>query len=148
MTDMQIIRSFNAIRFFIKKFDHECEFYLRVSLKSFAKSQLATTFSEVSRVIVVEAILIYGGGLILYNHNVNDSDQVDAGSFIAFLVIFSQVIRPTKEMVLVLAYIQRGQAVEERILHFIDTPYKVQDNPNVSFKCTDKVVIENISFVL
>lgn len=163
LTGMRIIRSFNATGYIIKKFSKENDFYRRAILRGFAKRELAPAFSEVSGVMVVAAILVYGGGLILKNTNGTDPSALNAGSFIAFLAMFSQVIRPAKAMVTALANIQRGQAAGERILQVIDTPIEVKDKSdaidlvsfdkkiefnNIRFKYTDKTVIDDISFTL
>jgi subfamily B ATP-binding cassette protein MsbA len=156
---MRIIRSFNATKFIIKKFSTENDFYRKASLQGFAKRELAPAFSEASGIIVVAAILIYGGSLII-NHGQN-KEGLNASQFITFLAIFSQLIRPAKAMVVALANIQRGRASGERILEVIDTPIAVDDKPNareiksfnreirfenVSFRYTEKPVLKNISF--
>ena len=163
LTGMRIIRSFNATQFIINKFRRENDFYRRAILRGFAKRELAPAFSEVSGVMVVAAILVYGGSLILHNTNGNDPSALNAGSFIAFLAMFSQVIRPAKAMVVALANIQRGQAAGERILQVIDTPIEITDKPNaidlkefnnkidfnnIHFKYTEKTVIDDISFTI
>jgi subfamily B ATP-binding cassette protein MsbA len=157
---MRIIRSFNATRFVISRFRAENDHYRKTILKSFAKKELAPAFSEVSGVAVVTAILIYGGSMILQNKN---GAELSPGAFIAFLAIFSQVIRPAKAMVVAFANIQRGQAAGERILQVIDTPVEVEDYPdakelkafnnkiefkNIRFGYSDTIILEDISFVL
>jgi subfamily B ATP-binding cassette protein MsbA len=157
---MRIIRSFNATQFVIKRFKKENEYYRKTVLKSFAKRELAPAFSEVSGVAIVSAILVYGGSIILQNR---DSAQLTPGAFIAFLAIFSQVIRPAKAMVVAFANIQRGQAAGERILQVMDTPIEVQDRPdakpldafrkqiefrNIRFGYSEKMILEDISFTL
>jgi ATP-binding cassette, subfamily B, bacterial MsbA len=157
---MRIIRSFNATRFVLNRFSKENDFYRRASLQGFARRELAPAFSEASGVIVVAAIIIYGGSLILKGQG---QGALKASEFIAFVAIFSQVIRPAKAMVVALANIQRGQASGERILQVIDTPVEVADKPgaielkhfndsvafeHVSFKYTDQVILENISFAI
>lgn len=159
---MRIIRSFNATKFILKRFSTENDFYRKASLQGFAKRELAPAFSEASGVIVVAAILIYGGSLIL-NSQGHNADGLKASEFVAFIAIISQVIRPAKAMVVALANIQRGQASGERILQIIDTPIEVADKPNalelkhfnqyiefknVEFKYTDKLILENISFTI
>lgn len=163
LTGMRIIRSFNATNYILKKFATENDFYRKAILKGFAKRQLAPAFSEVSGVMVVAAILVYGGALILHNTNGTDPSALNAGSFITFLAMFSQVIRPAKAMVNAFANIQRGQAAGERILQIIDTPIEVKDKAdavdlisftdkiefkNISFQYTDRIVINDISFTL
>lgn len=157
---MRIIRSFNATRFVIDRFKKENDFYRKTVLKSFAKRELAPAFSEVSGVAVVSAILVYGGSMILQKDN---AGALSPGAFIAFLAIFSQVIRPAKAMVVAFANIQRGQAAGERILQVIDTPNEVEDKPDaveltsfhdkiefnhIRFGYSEKIILDDISFVL
>lgn len=85
---MRIIRSFNATNFVIKRFAQENDFYRKASLASFHKRELAPSFSEAAGVIVVACILVYGGGLVL-----STNSGLQASAFIAFIAIFSQVIR-------------------------------------------------------
>ncbi|MFY7879152.1 MAG: ABC transporter ATP-binding protein [Lacibacter sp.] len=157
---MRIIRSFNATQFVLNRFKAENDFYRRTVLKSFAKRELAPAFSEVSGVFVVASILVYGGSMIITK---DPESALSPGAFIAFLAIFSQVIRPAKAMVVAFANIQRGQAASERILQVIDTPIEVEDRPdakellsfreqiefkNIRFGYSEKTILEDISFVL
>lgn len=156
---MKIIRAFNATKFVVNRFSTENDFYRKASLQGFAKRELAPAFSEASGIIVVAAILIYGGSLII-NHG-EEKDGLNASEFITFLAIFSQIIRPAKAMVVALANIQRGRASGERILQVIDTPIEVDDKPdakdldgfnteikfeNVSFSYSDRLILDNICF--
>jgi subfamily B ATP-binding cassette protein MsbA len=157
---MRIIRSFNATDFVVKRFRKENDFYRKASLQGFKRRELAPIFSEVSGVIVVACILIYGGTMILKNHGA-DPSGLQASEFIAFIAIFSQVIRPAKAMVVALANIQRGEASGKRILEVLDTQIEVADQPNaavlktfnnlvefkhVGFGYSDKPVLTDISF--
>ncbi len=157
---MRIIRSFNATDFVVKRFRRENDFYRKASLQGFKKRELAPIFSEVSGVVVVACILIYGGTMILRNQGVNASG-LQASEFIAFIAIFSQVIRPAKAMVVALANIQRGEASGRRIIEVLDTKIEVDDKPNavalkafnyqvefnnVCFGYSDKPVLTDISF--
>jgi subfamily B ATP-binding cassette protein MsbA len=159
---MRIIRSFNATDFIINRFRQENDFYRKASLQGFKKRELAPIFSEVSGVIVVACILVYGGSMILKNHAANSSG-LQASGFIAFIAIFSQVIRPAKAMVVALANIQRGEASGQRILEVLDTKIEVDDHPNavplksfnyqvefshVCFGYSDKAVLTDISFTI
>lgn len=156
---MRIIRAFNATRFVVNRFSAENDFYRKASLQGFAKRELAPAFSEATGIIVVAAILIYGGNIIISQGQ--QKDGMNASEFIAFLAIFSQLIRPAKAMVVAMANIQRGQASGDRILQVIDTPVEVADKPgaatlqgfhreisfnNVSFSYTEKPVLKGISF--
>ena len=159
---MRIIRSFNATDFIVKRFSRENDFYRKASLQGFKRRELAPIFSEVSGVIVVACILIYGGSMILENKSGNPSG-LQASEFIAFIAIFSQVIRPAKAMVVALANIQRGEASGQRIMEVLDTKIEVADHPdavvlksfnelvefkNVCFGYSDRTVVTDISFTI
>ncbi|MBS1751724.1 MAG: ABC transporter ATP-binding protein, partial [Bacteroidetes bacterium] len=155
---MRIIRSFNATRFILKRFSQENDFYRQASLSSFKKKELAPAFSEAAGVMVVACILVYGGGLVL-----SGNGNLQASAFIAFIAIFSQVIRPAKAIVVALSNIQQGQAAGERILEILDKPVEIADRPNaidlkifnhtielqnVSFAYNEKQVLKNINLVI
>ncbi|GAB3766878.1 ABC transporter ATP-binding protein [Spirosoma pomorum] len=153
---MRIIRSFNATPFVLSRFSAENDFYRKASLEGFKRRELAPAFSEASGVFIVACILVYGGSLVL-----NSEGNLQASSFIAFIAIFSQVIRPAKAMVVAITNIQQGQAAGERILELLDKPIEIEDKPtavplkgfhqevvfkNVSFQYGDKPVLKNINF--
>ncbi|MBO9660069.1 MAG: ABC transporter ATP-binding protein, partial [Chitinophagaceae bacterium] len=140
---MRIIRSFNATNFIQKRFSKENDFYRQASLASFNKRELAPAFSEAAGVMVVAGILIYGGGLVL-----SGSSGLQASSFITFIILFSQVIRPVKSLVTALSNVQIGQASGERILEILDKPVEIEDKPNaVPMKAfNDKIELIDVSF--
>jgi subfamily B ATP-binding cassette protein MsbA len=158
---MRIIRAFNATKFVVNRFSAENDFYRKASLQGFAKRELAPAFSEATGIIVVAAILIYGGSIII--NQGQEKDGMHASEFIAFLAIFSQLIRPAKAMVVAMANIQRGQASGERILQVIDTKVEVADKPgaidlerfeeeirfnDISFAYTDRPVLKQVNFTI
>ncbi|MBD2756783.1 ABC transporter ATP-binding protein [Spirosoma validum] len=153
---MRIIRSFNATSFVINQFSKENDFHRKASLDGFKRKELAPAFSEASGVFVVACILVYGGSLVL-----SSQSNLQASSFIAFIAIFSQVIRPAKAIVVALTNIQQGRAAGERILELLDKPVEIEDKPdakgmppfrrdivfeNVNFQYGDKPVLKNINF--
>jgi ATP-binding cassette, subfamily B, bacterial MsbA len=88
---------------------------------------------------------------------------LQASAFIAFIAIFSQVIRPAKAIVVALSNIQRGEAAGQRIIEVLDKPVEVDDLPgavplpsfnhsiefdDVCFSYGEKPVLENISFTI
>lgn len=155
---MRIIRSFNATKFILNRFSQENDFYRKASLASFRKRELAPSFSEAAGVMVVACILVYGGGLVL-----SADSGLQASSFIAFIAIFSQVIRPAKAIVTALSNIQLGQASGERILEILDKPVEISDAPNavdlknfnhsielrgVTFAYGERVILDNIDLTI
>lgn len=158
---MRIIRSFNATKFVVDRFSRENDFYRKASLQGFQKRELAPAFSEVAGVIVVACILVFGGSLVL--KNMTTGTGLQASAFIAFIAIFSQVIRPAKAMVIALANIQRGEAAGVRIVEVLDKPVEVDDLPGavplksfehsiefkeVFFSYNEQLVLQDINFTL
>ena len=158
---MRIIRSFNASKFIVDKFSQENDFYRKASIQGFSRRELAPAFSEASGVFVVACILVFGGSLVLKNQV--SGTGLQASAFIAFIAIFSQVIRPAKAMVVAMANIQRGEAAGQRILQVLDTPVEVDDHPNaipltsfedaiefkdVCFAYHNRPVLQHVSFTI
>jgi ATP-binding cassette, subfamily B, bacterial MsbA len=159
LTGMRIIRAFNATGFTLKKFSRENDFYRNASLAGFKRREMAPAFSEAAGVIVVAGILLYGGSLILQNGK--SAGGIQASEFIAFIAIFSQVLRPAKAMVIAGANIQRGRGAGERILELLDKKVEVRDKEGaidikgfngsiefnrVDFAYNDTPVLGDVSF--
>jgi subfamily B ATP-binding cassette protein MsbA len=109
-------------------------------------------------VSVVAGILVYGGSLVL-----NNSSDLSASDFITYIIIFTQVLNPAKEISRAASSIQRGLASADRIFKVVDTPSEIKnsENPNtveiftdavqfhhVSFSYEKEKVLDNISFTL
>lgn len=122
---MRVIKAFNADSYISRKFQQENERYKHIIRSMANKRELASPFSEFMGVSVVAGILLYGGSLILSNQS-----DLSAAKFIAYIAIFSQVLRPAKDISNAISNIQRGIASGERVLALIDTPPAIQDKPN------------------
>jgi ATP-binding cassette, subfamily B, bacterial MsbA len=161
LTGMRIIRAFNATGFTLKKFSTENDFYRKASLQGFRRREMAPAFSEAAGVMVVAGILLYGGSLILKNGQ--SAAGIQASEFIAFIAIFSQVLRPAKAMVVAGANIQRGKGAGERIIEIIDKPIDIKDKPgavplvafryevefrNVNFRYGQADILKDVNFVI
>jgi subfamily B ATP-binding cassette protein MsbA len=155
---MRVIKAFNAERFIRRKFDQETDQYSDVNVSMARKNELAAPISQFMGVSVVAGILVYGGSLVL-----SGESDLSASDFITYIIIFTQVLNPAKEISRAVSSIQRGIASAERIFEVIDTPnlIKAPENPkpltafkeqiefkNVSFSYGDTQVLKNIDFSL
>jgi ATP-binding cassette, subfamily B, bacterial MsbA len=155
---MRVIKAFNAERFIGKKFDEETDYYSQVNVSMARKNELASPISQFLGVSVVAGILVYGGSLVL-----SGESDLSASNFITYIIIFTQVLNPAKEISRSVSNIQRGIASAERIFEVIDTesqikppaiPTQLSDFKNsiefrqVSFAYEDKLVLKNINFTL
>ncbi|MBN3584513.1 ABC transporter ATP-binding protein [Algoriphagus aestuarii] len=155
---MRVIKAFNAENFMKSKFDQETDYYSGVNVNMARKNELASPISQFLGVTVVAGILVYGGSLVL-----SGNSQLGASDFITYIIIFTQVLNPAKEISRAVSSIQRGIASAERIFEVVDTPSQITSPENstevatfdhqvsfqhVSFAYQDQMVLKNINFDL
>ena len=87
------------------------------------RQQLASPMSEFLGISAVGVILVFGGMLVI-NRSLN------AGEFVAFIAMFSQITRPVRSFIDQFANINQGVAAGERILMLLDTKTEVPDAPD------------------
>lgn len=122
---MRVVKGFNAEAFIKGKFRTENEGYQR-SIKSMAyKREMSSPFSEFMGVTVVALILLFGGQMVL-----SGQSELSAEQFITYIAIFSQVMRPAKEIANAFSNTQRGIAAGERVLELLDAENAIKEKPN------------------
>src|SRR5690606_10623496 len=151
---IKIIKAFNAVEFVKKRFNEENAYYSNIGRRMDKRQQLGSPVSEFLGVIMVAVILLYGGNLVI-----NGDQTFTAGTFIAYIAIFSQVMRPAKALTDSFANIHSGIAAGERVLDLIDQKNEMPDAPNaqpltgfnqgislndVSFAYGDKQILKHI----
>ncbi|MFD2284771.1 ATP-binding cassette domain-containing protein [Pedobacter petrophilus] len=156
LSGVKIIKAFNSTERIKDKFDNENIYYSNLNRKMVRRQQLGSPVSEFLGVLMVAAIVWYGGSLIINK----ESNALSASDFIAYIAIFSQVMRPAKALTDSFSGIHSGIAAGERVLDLIDTkPALVNKNnaevladfsnvltfENVSFFYGDKQVLNNIN---
>lgn len=159
LSGIKIIKAFNATEFIKKRFDNENTRYSAITRSMAKRQQLASPVSEFLGVAMVTCIILYGGNLILNEH----SKTLQAAGFIAYIAIFSQVMRPAKAISDAFSNIHSGIAAGERVLALIDEKPLIVDSPgavavtgfndsiefkNVSFAYQDKLVLSNINLIV
>ncbi len=155
---MRVVKAFNGEKFVQGKFDAETDFYSDVNVSMARKNELAGPISQFLGVSVVAGILVYGGNLVL-----SGTSQLSASNFITYIIIFTQVLNPAKEISRAVSTIQRGIASADRIFEVVDTTNQLPSptNPkpfpgfskqieykNVSFAYGENKVLDQISFTL
>ena len=154
---MRIVKGFNAEKIISEKFRTENYNYKNAVLRMVYRQEMTSPLSEVMGVIVVAGILFYGGSLVISNDG-----SLKASTFLSFIILFSQVMRPAKSIADAFSTVQRGIAASERILKLIDTVPAIQDAPdavdiqtfnheiefrNVSFAYQEgRKILDNLSF--
>lgn len=156
LTGLRIVKAFNAVKYTQDKFHQENIRYTNIIRSISRRQELAQPTSEFLGVAVVAGIVLYGGALVLSN-----SVELSASTFVAYIIIFSQVLRPAKSITNSFGAIQSGIASGERVLKLLDTEPGIKDRPdavalksfqkelefrNVSFAYEKKTILKNISF--
>ncbi|MDQ6904148.1 MAG: ABC transporter ATP-binding protein/permease, partial [Bacteroidota bacterium] len=154
---IRIIKGFNAEKKQYKKFVTQNDELFVIKNKANRRRDLASPVSEVLGVTAIVCVLWFGGRLVLRN------SFLDPGDFIAYIVIFSQVIQPLKSLSSAAYNIRKGSASVERIEHLINEDVSIKEiaNPikleaftsniefrNVSFSYEDKMVLEDINLII
>jgi subfamily B ATP-binding cassette protein MsbA len=153
---MRIIKLFTAQDKMRDKFGDEVKDYGRQNLSMYKRFELSNPLSEFLSIATVAIILLIGGGMVLDN-----SSEISASEFIAFIIIFSQVIPPAKTMTTAFNTVQRGLASAERVFEYIDKE-KIRESvggekeiedvkssiefKGVTFSYEEENVLEDISF--
>jgi subfamily B ATP-binding cassette protein MsbA len=159
LSGIKIIKAFNATSFIKDRFNGENVKYSNITKSMAKRQQLASPVSEFLGVLMVACIILYGGYLILMKR----SGTLSAAQFIAYIAIFSQVMRPAKAISDSFTNIHSGIAAGERVLGLIDEKPLIVDAPdavaitgfndrlelkNVSFAYKDKEVLLNINLIV
>ncbi|ADY53339.1 ABC transporter related protein [Pseudopedobacter saltans DSM 12145] len=156
LSSIKIIKAFNAIPFVIGRFDQQNEKYSAIGRSMSRRQQMSSPVSEFLGICTVSGILLYGGNLIF-----NQNSELAPADFIAYIAIFSQVMRPAKALTDSFSNIHSGLAAGERVLELIDTKPEVVNRSdakeaqpfeknisfkNVSFGYSDRKVLDNLTF--
>jgi subfamily B ATP-binding cassette protein MsbA len=143
LSGIKIIKAFNATELIKDKFHNENVKYSQLGKKMAKRQQLSSPVSEFLGVTMVTGIVLYGGSLII-----NNQSELSPSDFIAYIALFSQVMRPAKALTNSFSTIHSGLAAGERVLELIDEKAEIEDAPNAVELGTfsEKIEIRNLSF--
>lgn len=143
ISGMRVVKAFNARPHIMKKFEKEVVRYARLNVSMAQKNEAASPISQLLGVGVAVGIILYGGGLIF-----DGSSELGGSEFIGYIVIFIQILNPSKAISRSLSNIQRGLAAGERIFQTLDTVPAIQDKPDAKElePFSDSIEFRNVSF--
>jgi subfamily B ATP-binding cassette protein MsbA len=141
---IKIIKAFNGTERAKDKFQQENIFYSNLNRKMVRRQQLGSPVSEFLGVIMVALIVWYGGNLIISKQ----PDALSTSQFIAYIALFSQVMRPAKALTDSFSGIHSGIAAGERVLDLIDTKAELTNKTDAVLleKFNEALVFENVTF--
>lgn len=158
LSGLRIIKGFNAERKMADQFSTVNNQYSRILKRVFRKAYLASPLSEVLASIVVILLLFVGGSLALRGTGSLDSEQL-----IAFVLVFSQIIQPAKNITTAWFNIQKGLGSIDRLEEVLGAEEKIIEKKdaipvkefresiefrNVSFSYNSEPVLRNINLTI
>ena len=140
---MRVVKAFNARAYVFARFQAQNDLYARTTQRIDNTRDLASPFSEFAGVSVVAGLLYYGGSLVL-----SGQAELSASDFIGYIILFSQILTPAKNLSGAFGGIQRGLVAGARVLAVIDTPPTIQDQPGAQVlpEFSEQVELRNLSF--
>lgn len=143
LSSIKIIKAFNAVSFITGRYDDQNIKYSNISKAMSKRQQMSSPVSEFLGICTVSGILLYGGNLIF-----NQNSELAPADFIAYIAIFSQVMRPAKALTDSFSNIHSGLAAGERVLGMIDTKPEVVNKENAveAAPFSQKITFKNVSF--
>ena len=142
LSGLRIIKAFNAIETSMEKFQRINEEYKNQKVRMIRKQHLASPLSEVLGTLVMVMVIYYGGSLVL------GGEGLKADLFIGYIVVFSQLIQPSKSLTAAVYNIQKGMAAADRIETVLGAEETIKQKPNaVDFKKFEKEIeFRDVSF--
>ena len=157
---LRIIKAFNAINYSSDKFNEQNERYTRITKFVNRKRDLSSPMSEFLSSIIISIVVWFGATLILQASQANTEPSITAANFIAYIVVFSQIISPAKSFSQGFYSLQKGMASADRIFEVLDAEEVIVEKENalalpefksaieyddVSFHYNENYVLKNIS---
>jgi subfamily B ATP-binding cassette protein MsbA len=143
VSGIRVIQSFAAEKYSISRFSKINREFSNVSRSLFRRKELTSPVSEMLGILVVVTIVMYGGYLLITNQS-----NLTGPVFITYLVLYSQIIQPLKNLSNASGNIQRGIVAAEKVFSILDEPIQVLDKPGGVEKkdFNQSIEIRNLSF--
>jgi subfamily B ATP-binding cassette protein MsbA len=125
LSGLRIVKGFNAEKKMKDQFGAVNDHYSKIFRRVVRKSYLASPLSEILSTFVVMLLLFAGGMLALKGNGHMTSEKL-----IAFLVVFSQIIQPAKNITTAWFSIQKGMASIDRIEQILEAEEKITEKEN------------------
>jgi subfamily B ATP-binding cassette protein MsbA len=155
---IRVIKAFNAIEYTKRKFGSINLRYQQLITKAFRKRDLSPPLNEVLGSGVMICLVWFGGIMIL-----DGQSGLTGEDFIAFIIVFSQLLRPIQGIATSMANLNKAKPSQDRINEVLDTEETILERAgakplevfkeglevdHVSFRYKEEFVLKNIRFSL
>ncbi len=157
LVGMRVLKAFNAEKHQHLKFMKLNNTLFHTRNKIAARRELASPMSETMGIIVVCMILWFGGRMVFSGTGFNGA------TFIGYIVLFTQIINPFKNLSSAFTNVQKGTSALDRIEGLLMAENAITELPNatpvhdfsdciefrnVSFAYGDKQILRNLSMTI
>jgi len=155
---LRIIKAFTAEETVYNNTADTNRKYTRLQIRIFRKRNLASPLTEFFSILVMAIILYLGANMVL-----SDGLAFTAEAFIAYIMLFSQILPPAKNFSNAWSSVQKGMASLDRVDELLEADEVILDpvNPvdfkgfnhtiefrNVTFSYGNENVLHNINLVI
>jgi subfamily B ATP-binding cassette protein MsbA len=155
LTGLRIVKAFNAERKMTDRFVDANETYTDIMNRVIRRRFLASPLSEFLSTLVMMFLMYFGGMIVIHQ-----ASGMTSEAFIAYLIVFSQIITPAKAISNAYYNLLKGLAAYDRIKAILDqevlikeitSPVRISEFKSVieyrdvSFKYNTEPVLKNVS---
>ncbi|MCW5907954.1 MAG: ATP-binding cassette domain-containing protein [Chitinophagales bacterium] len=142
LSGLRIVHAFNAEDFMRKQFGKINQQLYGITWRMTTRRELSSPLTEFLAMCVVCSVLYFGGKLVI------DHKNLEAETFIGFMVLFSQLIAPSKNFSSAFYNIRKGLASAQRIFDILDAEVKIteQESPFSIPEFKTEIEYRNVSF--
>ena len=163
LTGLRIIKAFNAEKLIGDRFFSVNNGLGNLRNKMNFRRDMASPVSEILGVFVLCCILWFGGQIVLTNQNALNLNGLQADTFITYILIFTQIIQPAKNLAGSFSSARKGGAAVARIEEILGATIVVKEPEkpqiltqfnhtiefkNVSFAYNDVIILKNINLLI
>ena len=140
---LRIIKAFIAEKKMEKRFQFVNDEFRKGMNAMVIRQNAAHPMSEFLGTVIIVVVLWFGGSLIL-----NESNLIDASTFIFYMVILYSVINPLKDLSKATYQVPLGLASMDRIDFILkaENPIKEPENPQPMQAFEEQIELRNVSF--
>lgn len=143
ISGLRIIKAFNAIDYSDRRFREQNNKLSQLMQRIYRRRDLSSPMSEFLSSAVVITVLWFGGQMVL-----SDTSPLGAADFITYIVVFSQIIPPSKTFTQAYYNMQKGIASAERIFELLDAEEVITEKPDAKevVRLNHAIEYRNVSF--
>lgn len=123
---IRVIKAFNAVPQILGSFRKTNLRHQQLITKAFRKRDLSPPLNETLAVGVMLCIVWFGGSMILDK----DTSDLTGEEFIAFILVFSQLLRPIQGISTSIANLNKAKASQDRINEVLNADERIYERPD------------------